>query len=293
MTQPPITVYETLHDYSLLEDQRKRDQSGTVSATPPAASQSRIALVIAAILLAVIALLIAVGTLVYLHLNTAPALVPGAFQNATVIVNAKGQIVSVTQSSPPPTVIMMAPGGQQGPASEVSQTHPPAKTASNDVKTPLPWASKASPEVASPSPSASTAPPPNKPQISELPPEASSDAMPPSEAPTAGVPESVRQKVVENFVKFHTVKFKTGNVDTGWRYADSNATEPEHQWCYYKNLEVRTKGLEPAIDLENEADGDAIRSVGLTYDEYLEAREKCQWYNHKKPVSGSSTNTAG
>jgi hypothetical protein len=293
MTQPPITVYETLHDYSLLEAQRKQDQSGTISGSSPAVAQSRIALVVTALLLAVFALSIAVCTLVYVYLNTAPALVPGAFQNATVIVNARGQIVSVTQSSAPPTVIMMAPGGQQGPVPEASQTNPPAKSASDDVKKPLPWASKSSPEVSSPTSSEGTASP-NEPQTKELSPDVSSeDKVRPNEGSTTGVPETEPQKVVENFVKFQIVKFKTGNVDTGWRYADSNATEPEYQWCYYKNMDARTKGLEPAIDLEGEADLEAIRSVGLTYEEYLEARNKCQWYNNKKPASVPQSDNAG
>ncbi|PVE20337.1 hypothetical protein DC522_32945 [Microvirga sp. KLBC 81] len=59
--------------------------------------------------------------------------------------------------------------------------------------------------------------------------------------------------------------------------------EPEAQWCYYKNYEVQAKGLQPSIDLEDNADPDAISAVGLSQDEYVEAQGKCQWFNNIKP----------
>jgi hypothetical protein len=248
-------------------------------------------LIITAVVLAALALTVAVGTLIYVHLNTPISLVPGAFQNATVVVSAKGQIVSVAQSSSP-TIVLMSPERQQGPSSDVSQTTLPANASSDTTKKPFPWSPKP-PLTSSPSSSSEGVAPPSPTEIaaSKLPPPSSlspESRMPPAETEPSNVPKSEPSKVVEKFVKFQSVKFKTGNIDTGWRYADSNATEPEAQWCYYKNLNVRSKGLQPTIDLEDEADLEAIQSVGLTYDEYVEARNKCQWFNNTKPLSTPS-----
>jgi hypothetical protein len=257
INEPPVRSYETVHDYSLLE--RMCDKGGSLasplSPLPKAANM-------VPVLLSGLALIVAVCALIYAYINAPLGLVPGTFASPIVVVDAKGRIISVTQGATP-TTIMVTPIVPAGAAPGVLQTTSPTKaSADNGDKKPFPWSK--------PSESSSQSSPPEKP-TSEL------------GLTIPAVPEPAR--IVENFVKFHSVRFKTGVVDTGWRYANSDATEPEAQWCYYKNLEVQTKGLQPTIDLHDDADPYAIRAIDLKPDEYTEARSKCQWFNNIKPSS--------
>jgi hypothetical protein len=209
----------------------------------------------APLILAGMALAISCGAFIYTFLKSPPSLVPGSFHNPTVLVDARGHIVSVTQGMPPTTII-------QGVLPGVSQASPPAGLAGETAKKPFPWSPPA-PVEPSPSPERTT-------------------KLPDKEVPHG--PESEPARIVENYVKFQSVRFKTGKIHTGWQYADSNATEPEAQWCYYTIRNVQSKGLEPTLDLKDEVDPGAIRAAGLTYDEYVEAQSKCQWFGNIKPA---------
>jgi hypothetical protein len=246
--ETPVRSYETVHDYSLLE---------------PLSHNRRLST--APLLMAALAIAIAAWALIYSYMSAAPKLVPGTYFNSTVIVDAAGHIVSVTQGIQPTAfVTALANPPTVVPSMPPSTLFPDAVTES--AKKPLPWSPPSDPLSRS-----------SRPDVSTLEP-----------GPAAPVgPETVPTKVVENFVKFHSVKFKTGVVDTGWRYADSNAKEPESQWCYYKSYEVGTKGFQATIDLKDDVDPDAVHAIGLSQDEFVEAQGKCQWFNNVKPFRGS------
>lgn len=243
--ETPVRSYETVHDYSLLEPSRhKRGHS------------------VVLLLMAALAIAIAVCALIYSYMSAAPKLVPGTYFNSIVIVDAAGRIVSVTQGAQPPAIVA-APVNPPTVVSSLPPAPPSHGAAVEGVRRPLPWS------------------PPSEP-LSPPSPSKGSTLEPGPETPL--VPETGATKVVENYVKFHSVKFKTGVVDTGWRYADSNAKEPESQWCYYKNYETGTKGFQPTIDLKDNVDPDAVLSIGLLPDEYVEAQGKCQWFDNVKPA---------
>lgn len=243
--QPPVTSHETVHDYRLLEQFQQKESATAVHQQYP----TRWAYVLA-LLLAALAFLLSVTAIVHAYLNRPVPLVPGSFQNATVAVDSAGRIISVAQGAPPATITVAPVGGQPVQSGERPR---------------FPWSPR--------TPDAGEA---------KVAPESRGDATSKSEGSAEG---SNPVKIVEDFVKFQSVRFKSGAIETGWRYADSNATDPAHQWCYYKDLIEKRKGFQPMLDLGEEADLDAIRAMGLTRDEYIEAQGKCQWFNGVKPIA--------
>ena len=250
---PPVTSYETVHDYSLLE---RRRESEAVFLLP---RWLKVALIVSAGA-AVLAVVVTLYALSYTLDRLGPKLVPGVYTNSTVVVDANGRVVAIAQGHRPETAVT-PPLRPQGRVSESSQE-----------------GSFENQGTLARSPTVS--------QTGSVP-SSSGGTSPQNPEPPGAVPEEP-PRIVENFVKFQSVKFKGGVVDTGWRYADSSAFEPEAQWCYFRSLSAQPRGLGPTIDLQDEADPQAIAAVGLSYGEYIEAREKCQWFNKARPTSKPS-----
>jgi hypothetical protein len=87
---------------------------------------------------------------------------------------------------------------------------------------------------------------------------------------------------VTNYVIFHEVPFKSGEVHTAWRFADNFATEPNRQWCYYTRTNPET-GLGSDINLELDPTVEAMKAVQFSGDDYQKAAALCQWFQGKKP----------
>ena len=88
------------------------------------------------------------------------------------------------------------------------------------------------------------------------------------------------ERVVTDYTTFNTVVYRSWKVVTGWRFADSRATQPNHQYCY---LEVLTTGGQQMYDVEERA---PVRRhampealiPGLDKAAWDEAATKCVWH---------------
>lgn len=88
------------------------------------------------------------------------------------------------------------------------------------------------------------------------------------------------EKVVTNYNTFNTVTYRSWKVVTGWRFADSRATQPVHQYCY---LEVLTTGGQQIYDIEERApvrrhERPGALIPGLDKAAWNEAATKCVWH---------------
>lgn len=89
------------------------------------------------------------------------------------------------------------------------------------------------------------------------------------------------EKVVTDYTTFNTVTYRSWKVVTGWRFENSRATQPNHQYCY---LEVLTTGgrriytiAEPGPVRQHDMPGALI--PGLDKAAWDEAATKCRWHD--------------
>lgn len=88
------------------------------------------------------------------------------------------------------------------------------------------------------------------------------------------------EKVVTDYTTFNTVTHRSWKVVTGWRFADSRATQPNHQYCY---LEVPATGGQQTYTIEERApvrrhDMPEALIPGLGQAAWDEAAAKCVWH---------------
>lgn len=89
------------------------------------------------------------------------------------------------------------------------------------------------------------------------------------------------EKVVTDYTTFNTVAYRSWKVVTGWRFENSHATQPNHQYCY---LEVLTTGGQQIYTI---AERDPVRRhdmpealiPGLDNAAWDEAATKCWWHD--------------
>ncbi len=88
------------------------------------------------------------------------------------------------------------------------------------------------------------------------------------------------ETVVTDYTTFNTVTYRSWKVITGWKFANSRATQPGHQYCY---LEVLTTGGEQIYTIEEHV---PVRRhnmpealiPGLDKAAWDEAATKCWWH---------------
>lgn len=88
------------------------------------------------------------------------------------------------------------------------------------------------------------------------------------------------EKVVTDYTTFNTVTYRSWKVVTGWRFANSRATQPSHQYCY---LEVPATGGQQSYTIEERApvrrhDMPEALIPGLGQAAWDEAAAKCVWH---------------
>jgi hypothetical protein len=101
------------------------------------------------------------------------------------------------------------------------------------------------------------------------------DARATSTAPIIQTSPAAETKVVTQYTTFKTVEFGKGRVVTGWRFDNSNQTNPSDQYCYYD--EPADNKSHVRIDLgENGTMLDNLQSrVGLNL---TAAFGNCNWF---------------
>ncbi len=86
-----------------------------------------------------------------------------------------------------------------------------------------------------------------------------------------------------DFVLFHSAPWRDGMIATGWRFLDSNATEPKSQWCYYE-FPDKTSGVTRNIMLNHADSENAMIAVGFSRSDSSEAESKCVWFKGQRPL---------
>ncbi len=86
--------------------------------------------------------------------------------------------------------------------------------------------------------------------------------------------------VVTDYTTFNTVTYRSWKIVTGWKFADSRATQPNHQYCY---LEVLTTGGQQMYNIEERApvkrhERPEALIPGLDKAAWAEAATKCVWH---------------
>lgn len=89
------------------------------------------------------------------------------------------------------------------------------------------------------------------------------------------------EKVVTDYTMFNTVTYRSWKVVSGWKFADSRATPPSHQYCY---LEVPKTGGQQAYSIEERVpverhDMPEALIPGLDKAAWDEAATKCLWHH--------------
>jgi len=101
--------------------------------------------------------------------------------------------------------------------------------------------------------------------------------------PASGAP------VVTDFVIFHTVPYGKGEVQSGWRYADSNAQAPALQWCVYVAEQPDGTRLEIRLGLDGRR-VDVLNALAFPSVKLEAAYASCVWADGKAATAPAPVN---
>jgi hypothetical protein len=93
-------------------------------------------------------------------------------------------------------------------------------------------------------------------------------------------PQAGESKLVTEYTIFHNVRVDDFLISTGWRYRNSNDTEPYEQYCHWHISKTRTVDLGhngvPAEDLAEQA-----RAEGVNMADAARYFTHCKWFGNK------------
>jgi hypothetical protein len=187
-----------------------------------------------------------------------------------------------------PPVVNIAP-----PANNITVQPPPAPVVNVTMPKQEAPVVNVAPPVVNPTITVPPAPPP---VVNIAPPANNITVQPPTAAGSvgggSGSTNQPENKVATDYIIFHNVKVDPGEVQTGWRYHNSNETTPYNQYCLWmfdaKNysLTLAENGV-LATDLTQH-----LSNVGLSLADATRYAAQCKWFDGQPTKSATAPRAA-